>query len=540
MLTTTPGSVEDEGCQTGSGFKCVVRYCKRHRPPALLLENVASLFTKRKTEGGLTPYDVVRQHLEPLGYLVWGSELNAADFGVPQQRRQRDAVKELFFIQVETKFCAPVCLAAFVTLMGLGLMDSEAAEEDFLDKYMALQDTEALGTEEDLRQSERQRPSAETCSAQKGTRRWEALLKSMLSLSGAFQLRLANMALPGGFETKNLHYLSIWWLNSQSYGAARLSREVTDAWVAGKWELGGVRFNSEVPGLTDEELSAIPGSMNSLARMDEIPWEVLERSGSKMVIKRDENKYWSSQTGQIGETYKVLKEKHQDIIGRCSASNETVESIGKLDELHKVDVKVPSELANVELILCKDETIWICAGADKVLGKHQVVGGVGTGQWVPETEASDCYIPFTLPEGDKTLVQLDESSFSSDAQGVSTSTLFKLLLKAEKEKGIVSHKFSFVTIERSQNLDAGADGFDVKIKSPMVFNCMVNPDKTTSKNVFNRCLPSLKTSEDLMIVYRFRFERVGQSFKVQRPYIVTARSISLKKGMPLLVSKKKS
>lgn len=44
---------------------------------------------------------------------------------------------------------------------------------------------EALGTEEDLRQSERQRPSAETCSAQKGTRRWEALLKSMLSLSGA-------------------------------------------------------------------------------------------------------------------------------------------------------------------------------------------------------------------------------------------------------------------------------------------------------------------------------------------------------------------
>lgn len=63
MLTTTPGSVEDEGCQTGSGFKCVVRYCKRHRPPALLLENVASLFTKRKTEGGLTPYLVGDQML---------------------------------------------------------------------------------------------------------------------------------------------------------------------------------------------------------------------------------------------------------------------------------------------------------------------------------------------------------------------------------------------------------------------------------------------------------------------------------------------
>lgn len=38
---------------------------------------------------------MVRQHLEPLGYLVWGSELNAADFGVPQQRRRAWLVRVL-------------------------------------------------------------------------------------------------------------------------------------------------------------------------------------------------------------------------------------------------------------------------------------------------------------------------------------------------------------------------------------------------------------------------------------------------------------
>lgn len=44
---------------------------------------------------------------------------------------------------------------------------------------------EALGTEEDLRQAERQRPSSETTSAQKGTHRWVALLRSIFNVNGA-------------------------------------------------------------------------------------------------------------------------------------------------------------------------------------------------------------------------------------------------------------------------------------------------------------------------------------------------------------------
>jgi len=43
---------------------------------------------------------------------------------------------------------------------------------------------ESLSTEDDLRQSERVRPSVETSSAQKGVARWTTLLSSMLNLTG--------------------------------------------------------------------------------------------------------------------------------------------------------------------------------------------------------------------------------------------------------------------------------------------------------------------------------------------------------------------
>ena len=43
---------------------------------------------------------------------------------------------------------------------------------------------EELAPEKDLRQAERQRPSQETTSAQKGTGRWIALLRSALTSSG--------------------------------------------------------------------------------------------------------------------------------------------------------------------------------------------------------------------------------------------------------------------------------------------------------------------------------------------------------------------
>ena len=49
-----------------------------------------------------------------------------------------------------------------------------------------------------------------------------------------------------------------------------------------------------------------------------------------MVIKQDEHRYWSSQTGEIGESYAMLKQKHDKLLesmpGVGSATTEASEN----------------------------------------------------------------------------------------------------------------------------------------------------------------------------------------------------------------------
>ena len=62
-LTTTPGSVKDGSCESGRGWIGIQQYCARHKPSLLLLENVGTLFSRRKVEGGITAQlDSIKDH----------------------------------------------------------------------------------------------------------------------------------------------------------------------------------------------------------------------------------------------------------------------------------------------------------------------------------------------------------------------------------------------------------------------------------------------------------------------------------------------
>lgn len=379
-------------------------------------------------------------------------------------------------------------------------------------------------------------------------------------------MRLQEKEYKGGFNAKNLFYLSVSWLSKDTFGQARLTRGVTDAWCDKKFKHAGQEFTADAPDLTPQEIESIPGAKASLGRLDEISFEVLERTGGdKMTIKVDEHKYWTSQGGEISEIYGKLREQHLSLIGQQNAAvatpatpateptsaaatstdpDVTLESLAKLEEAHGIDIKTVSEVANVELVLCKDGTVWMVASQDKTVAKHAPLGGFGTGQWVPEADGQPG-VPFSVSQGDKTIIQLDESSFSPEAQGISTLTLFKVLVRAEREKGLNQRRFSFLTIERKQDnaLEAGQDGFDIKIKNAMKFRCVKDPrasdstpERISMKNFFSKAIDSMQGSQLIMPVCRFRYERVGQNFKVQRPYVVTKRGISLKKDTPVKIS----
>ena len=163
-----------------------------------------------------------------------------------------------------------------------------------------------------------------------------------------------------------------------------------------------------------------------------------------------------------------------------------MESFAKLEEALGIKLKVASELSNVELALCNDDSLWIISQQDKVIPKHATIGGFGTGQWVSQ-EDPEPGVDFVL-DGDRTIIQLDEASFNSEGQGVATMTMFKLLLRAEKEKGLNEHRISFCTVQRKNTdaLEAGSDGFHFNVKASMKFKFMKDPrgqeDRVSSKN----------------------------------------------------------
>ena len=120
------------------------------------------------------------------------------------------------------------------------------------------------------------------------------------------------------------------------------------------------------------------------------------------------------------------------------------------------------------------------------------------------------------------------------------------LRQAEREKGLTEYRLSFLKVERKQDnaVEAGQDGFEIKIKNAMKFRCMKDPrasaeansEKVSCKNFFSKALGCIRDSDYIMKLFRYRFERVGQNFKVQRPYVVASKGISLKKDAPLKVA----
>ena len=165
----------------------------------------------------------------------------------------------------------------------------------------------------------------------------------------------------------------------------------------------GQQFTMQAPELTQAEISSVPGA--SAEGQDKVKLEVLERGTAPgaFTIKQDEHKYWSMQTGDILQQYENLKEQTatlvQQVFGSAPSaeaepsagsakdgegdpvvSEVELESLAKLEESLGIEFKCSSEVANVELLLAKDKSVWLMASQDRTVPKHQTLGGyVGPG-----------------------------------------------------------------------------------------------------------------------------------------------------------------
>ena len=372
----------------------------------------------------------------------------------------------------------------------------------------------------------------------------------------------------GSLERSKLHYLSLNFLEEPSFGRARLQSELTDYWLDKKFEIGGLAFNGNAPQLTQAEIDRVPGAAAATRHVDKLRLEVCVRDGARIVIKPDEDRYWMAQGGSLTDAYVALKEDHKKNYEKllCSlmpggtsgqgseeqpAANETtaaaetgdtgppveVDSLDKVKEAEKIEEELPSEVADISILRCASGKIYLLAKKDKLIPKHCQLGGFGTGAYVSTTDPA----PGVMwnVDFDRSLVQIDDSTIRQDASSISTMSLYKLLITLEKTKRITEHRLIYIEAKRKEETEEDLDGFNVVVRSQQKFKMLRNSsgreEKPSGKNIFGRCVEAVEASPFLLVVFRWRFEKVGANLKVQKPYVVTKTALQLTKDKPLEV-----
>ncbi|CAJ1438354.1 unnamed protein product [Effrenium voratum] len=445
---------------------------------------------------------------------------------------------------------------------------------------------ESLLPDKDIRLSERAKPSPEQVRAQKGREKHSASLCSLLQLpagkcftgpvvlvnltgyvedmgAAVVDLKMKQDKI-GSLPSEKLHYMSAHFLEEPEFGKARLMAELTDMWLDKKLNIAGLGFTSEPPKISQDEINKIPGALIATGSIDRLKLEVCSREGARIIIKPDEDKFWSSQTGTIAEDYAAIKADHvrdyenllakivepsgrgsggetadaagnddKDVAGAAMKQFETLDALKAVD---KIEEEAASEVADVSICRCESGKVFLYSKKDKTLPKYCQIGGFGTG----------CYVSVNDPQegvkwnvtSDKVICQVDDATLRPDATSVSAMTLYKLLLTLEKTKRISNHKLSYIDVKRTD--EAGGeeiDGFEVTVRNSQKYRPMKNPsgkeEKPSGKNIFARCVRSVEGSTHIQVAFRWRFEKVGGNLKVQKPYVITSHGIVLTKDKPV-------
>ncbi|CAK9064429.1 Uncharacterized protein SCF082_LOCUS33169 [Durusdinium trenchii] len=367
-----------------------------------------------------------------------------------------------------------------------------------------------------VRIAERLRPSNEQVCAQKGHKRLEMLLTSLLrgtshravlcvNLTGYVEdlaVTVANLRMKKAMaeckvNLERLYYLSVHTLDAKEnvkYATSRVHRDLLDLWIEKKFSYGGLSFDESEPALSDEEKSAIEGHQY-LENLDNLDLQVLVKSGAEYKIHPDQLRQWEAVGGDIGDEFAKLKAQHEgkyqtllkDIVQSSTVVEDTLvrpadESSGgdsapdikvfeNLEALEGEDgplkPRCSSEVAGVEVLRGKSGSVYLMAlDKQKILPKHTLVGGFGTGKCLGKLdEKQNVFVSWE--EGDRTVVQIDMASLNPDSTAIESMTLYKYLILLEKQKKVTRYDVSYSEISRQ--VDASGDGFSVKVKNPHAY-----------------------------------------------------------------------
>ena len=157
-------------------------------------------------------------------------------------------------------------------------------------------------------------------------------------------------------------------------------------------------------------------------------------------------------------------------------------------------------------------------------------------RYVPQADEAPG-LEFGWPLQDKTMVQVDHSSVTPESTHTEVMTLYKFLCHLERVKRITEYKISYSNCSRMAPGSAGSgDGFNISLKEPHKYKCTNASERTSAKTFFGPSMTEVEQSTVIGKVFRFRFERVSSCIKVQKPYCILLKGVSLKANQPTQVA----
>ena len=144
-------------------------------------------------------------------------------------------------------------------------------------------------------------------------------------------------------------------------------------------------------------------------------------------------------------------------------------------------------------------------------------------------------LPLEWGQGDKTLIQVDHSSITPEHSHQEVMTLYKLLTLLERTKKITEHKVSYSDCSRAAQ--GASDAFKVTLSQPHKYKTLPSQsEKISSKSFFGQSMLDVEGSSLIGKVFRFRFERVTGCLKIQKPYVMALRGLTLKPKQPVQIA----
>lgn len=477
---------------------------------------------------------------------------------------------------------------------------------------------ESLETNADFRFADRKRPHPDQVVAQKGPEYHEVLIKELLSGMGFSKgckgphVMLVNIAPfvedagraflklsmePGEdwpLDRENFSYISFHTMKSHFDWAVRKTQDVLeDAWLANKFTAPGYKLDTNPPTVAEEDLARLgPKGKAAMGDLGKLEFEVLVKDGMQMKIADDQRRTWESAPETYQDAFNELDHEHtskylnilagltfltpgasactvpavpDQVLDHGSSSAEPeqtqeslveLESLDDLNSSYEVRESCTTKVAGVTVYLTKDNRIWFYSTQDKTIPIRSVLGGLGTGKYVPKAEGVHG-APLPLPD-DNTVVEID----AGDGTNPTVQTMLQALKWIEKQ-GRSTFKVSFLEISRNANggydyshdndgpqifkllnaselqaLQAGGDGEKLETPAKRARKAKGNKDaeddakvQNVNASTFFGVKPELLPTQKLAIIFRYRV-LVGKNLKIAKPYVIAKRPINLKAGRP--------